>query len=121
MATTNGQGSSRDCQASDVVLARWLPALSRSAILLGSLAFAGTDAVRGPDSAAIPREISIDRSSPAPGCLANLIDLSYAVAILPWVFVVLALVVSCLLARRFRQALLLLLSRNRSLKASIWY
>jgi membrane-associated phospholipid phosphatase len=57
----------------------------------------------------IPRELSIDRSLTA-RAPAELIALSHAIDIQHWVFVVLAAVVGLLLARRFRQAVLLLMA-----------
>jgi membrane-associated phospholipid phosphatase len=56
-----------------------------------------------------PRELSVDRSITA-RTPANLIDLSLAVNVQDWIFVVLALAVVLALLRRYRQALLLILA-----------
>lgn len=60
-------------------------------------------------NANIPREISLDRSVTA-RTPASFIDLSHAVDIQHWVFVVVALAVCLVLLRRYRQALLLLVA-----------
>jgi membrane-associated phospholipid phosphatase len=92
------------------------------AIVLGLAFFALTRVLRR--SPTIPHELSVDRvlTNRAP---ASLIDLSHAVDVQHWMFVVLALVLLLLLARRFRQGLLLLLaeplaeSANLALKLAI--
>jgi undecaprenyl-diphosphatase len=56
-----------------------------------------------------PRELSLDRSLTA-RTPANFVDLSHAVDVQHWAFVVLGLAVVLVLARRYRQALLLILA-----------
>lgn len=86
------------------------------AIVLGVAFFAVTRLVRR--SPTIPHEQSVDRvlTNRAP---ASLIDLSHAVDVQHWVFVVLGLVLLLLLARRFRHALLLLLAEPLAESANL--
>jgi membrane-associated phospholipid phosphatase len=88
------------------VAPRWLWQVS-PAIVFGAAFVVLTRFVR--QNPVIPGEISVDRAVTA-RAPTNLIDLSHAVDIQVWVLVVLALVVCLLLARRFREALLLLLA-----------
>jgi membrane-associated phospholipid phosphatase len=85
---------------------RWLWPLS-PAIVLGMAFYVLTRFVRRNPS--IPREVSLDRSVTA-RVPAEFVDLSHAVDIQHWAFVVVALAVCLVLMRRYRQALLLLLA-----------
>jgi membrane-associated phospholipid phosphatase len=87
------------------------------AIVLGTAFFVLTRFVRRNQN--IPHELSLDRSVTA-RVPANLIDLSYAVDIQHWAFVVVALAVCLVLLRRYRQALLLLLAEPLADGLNLW-
>jgi membrane-associated phospholipid phosphatase len=88
------------------VLRQWIWLLSPAMVF--AIAFFGLSRVvrRTP---VIPRELSLDRSLTA-RAPAELSALSTAIDVQHWVFVVLAVVIALLLAKRFRQALLVLLA-----------
>ena len=88
------------------MIPRWLLSLT-PAIVFGAAFLVLTRFVRR--SPSIPREVSLDQALTA-RAPASLIDLSHAVNVQVWIFVVLALVLALLAMRRFRQALLLLLA-----------
>ncbi len=85
---------------------RWLRALTPAAVL-GIAFLILTRFVR--HTPLTPRELSVDRSLTA-RTPANFIDLSHAVNIQYWVFVVLGLAVVLALTRRYRHAILLVLA-----------
>src|SRR3954447_19142913 len=84
----------------------WLWSLT-PAVILGLAFLVLTRFVR--HTPLTPRELSVDRSLTA-RTPANFVDLSHAVDVQHWVFIVLGLAIVLALTRRYRQALLLIVA-----------